>query len=206
MSDQGVSRWVVWSQELQALAREGILAARDEADLERWRAVLRVAADLLAAQAELDAEPRRVPDGEAYTMVEVRGAVFREGEILLVRERSDGRWTLPGGKADAWDTPSEAVEREIREESGYEARAVRLVAVYDRARQGHVPPHPLAIYKLFLVCELVGGEATHSDETDGVAFFSEDALPELSLGRVTPGQIARLFAHARHPEWPADFD
>ncbi len=210
MASESSPRWLDWALRLQALAQDGLLFAQNPFDADRYRAVRQIAAEMMAAGSGWPDE-RIVglfdaQTGYATPKVDVRGAVFREGQILLVRERTDGGWTLPGGWADPWDTPSSAVEREIREESGYLARAVKLVAVYDRARQGHQPPHPFAIYKLFFLCELVGGEPTTSAETDGVGFFAEDALPELSLARVTSRQLARLFAHARHPEWPADFD
>ena len=96
----------------------------------------------------------------------------------MVREIADrGRWTLPGGWADVNQTASECVVREIREESGFEARALKLALVHDRARQGHSPAGPFSIYKLFFVCDIVGGAAAGSLETSAVAFFAEDALP-----------------------------
>ncbi len=100
--------------------------------------------------------------------VDVRGAVFRDRKILMVREISDGGWTLPGGWADVHQTARECVEREIREESGFEARAVKLAAVYDYRRQGHPQPQLRSIYKLFFLCELTGGEARPSIETSAV--------------------------------------
>jgi ADP-ribose pyrophosphatase YjhB (NUDIX family) len=135
----------------------------------------------------------------------VRGAVFRDDMILLVKERSDGGWTLPGGWADVGDSPSDAVVREIVEESGYQTRAVKLLALYDRNKHAHTP-YPYHAYKLFFLCELIGGAPAHSVETDDVAFFRRDAIPELSLTRITPAQIARLFEHYDHPDWPTDFD
>ncbi len=41
---------------------------------------------------------------------------------------------------------------------------------------------------------------------DAVGFFAEHDLPALSLGRVTPAQVRRLFEHHLHPEWPTDLD
>ena len=144
-------------------------------------------------------------DGYATPKVDVRGAVFRDGRILLVRE--SGLWTLPGGWADVEDTPAQAVERETREEAGYEVRATRLLMCLDRTRHPHVPPRPWRIYKLFFACELVSEErAPLGSETDAAEFFAADALPQLDLGRVTPGQIARLFEHAADPRLPVDFD
>jgi ADP-ribose pyrophosphatase YjhB (NUDIX family) len=143
--------------------------------------------------------------GYATPKIDVRGAVFRDDAILLVKERSDGCWTLPGGWADVGDSPAEAVVREIAEESGYLTRAVKLLALYDRNKHGH-PPIPDHAYKLFFLCEIIGGAPAESTETNGVGFFAEDELPNLSLTRVTPAQIARLFAHNRNPNLPTDFD
>jgi ADP-ribose pyrophosphatase YjhB (NUDIX family) len=203
--------WVAWAQRLQALAQNGLTYNTNPFEIERNHAIQRVAEEMLAAGTGLD--PGALHDlfagevGHATPKVDVRGAVFQDDTILLVKERADGRWTLPGGWVDVGEPPSRAVEREVVEESGYETRAVQLLALYDRnhARHAH-PPHPFHIYKLFFRCELLGGAPTHSIETDGVDFFREDALPPLSLGRVTPAQIARLFEHARHPDWPTDFD
>jgi branched-chain amino acid transport system substrate-binding protein len=131
--------------------------------------------------------------------------VFRDDALLPVEERQDGRWTLPGGWADVHESPSEAVGREAREESGFETRAVKLLALYDR-RKHAPPPHLFHIDTLFFRCEVTGGAPAPSLETADVAFFRHDALPDLSSSRVTPAQIARLFEHYRHPDWPTDFD
>jgi ADP-ribose pyrophosphatase YjhB (NUDIX family) len=135
----------------------------------------------------------------------VRAAVFREDRILLVEERTDGCWSLPGGWADVQESPAEATVREVREESGYETRAVKLLAVYDRNRHGH-PATAFHAYKLFFQCELVGGSPVSSHETSGVDWFSEDRLPVLSTTRVTATQVHRFFEHYRNPQWPTDFD
>jgi len=95
--------------------------------------------------------------------------------------------------------------REVREESGYEVVARKLAAVYDRDQHGH-PPVPYHVYKLFFLCDPVGGAAQTSIETDAVDFFPEDRIPPLSVERVTPKQIAHLFEHYRHPDWPTSFD
>ncbi|HHX64279.1 MAG TPA: NUDIX domain-containing protein, partial [Chloroflexi bacterium] len=150
--------------------------------------------------------------GYATPKVDVRGCVFHDGRLLLVRERSDGRWTLPGGWADVGESPAQSVAREVYEESGYRVRAAKLLAVYDRALHPHTPPYPYHIYKLFFRCDLedpapVAEQVSRTDhEISHVGFFAEDALPELSISRVTPEQIARMFAHSRHPGWPTDFD
>jgi ADP-ribose pyrophosphatase YjhB (NUDIX family) len=110
-----------------------------------------------------------------------------------VQEKSDGRWTLPGGWADIHESAGENVEREVYEESGYKVEAVRLLAVYDRSRHGHSPIYPEYVYKMFFLCEIHGGESKTGMETSGADFFSLDDLPALSVGRVTEKQILRMF-------------
>lgn len=144
-------------------------------------------------------------DGYVTPRVDVRGAVFQDDKILLVRERSDGKWTLPGGWADVNETPSQAVEKEIEQESGYTAKAVKLAAVYDRNVRNH-PPSVFYIYKLFFICELTGGAPRISNETDAVDFFPLNALPELSTGRTVQWQIERMYEHHRNRALPTEFD
>ncbi len=203
-------KWLDWVQRLQAIAQTGLSYGKDVFDIERFEQVRAIAAEIAACHSEGDIQKIdnlfAEEKGHATPKIDARGAVFRDDTILLVRERSDGRWTLPGGWVDIGESPSEAVVREVFEESGYETRAVKLLALYDRNKHDH-PPIIWHTYKLFFLCELTGGTAIEANtEITEVGFFHEDALPELSIGRVTATQIARFFAHLRHPEWPTDFD
>jgi len=141
----------------------------------------------------------------ATPKVDVRGAVFQAHRVLLVRERSDGLWTLPGGWADVGESPAEAVVREIREESGFETQVCKLVALYDRNKHAH-PPMLFHVYKAFFLCDLVGGSASPSLETSEVAFFGWKDISHLSTARVTVRQIERLFAHHANRGLPTEFD
>ena len=202
-------RWLHWVQQLQAVAQTGDHFAVNDFDRQRYGEVRRIAAEMLAAGSGADPEVIEglfaAEHGYATPRLDVRAAVFRDDRILLVKERADGLWTLPGGFADVGDSPSLAAEREVREESGFVVRAVRLAAVFDRNRQGH-PPFPWHQWKVLFVCELLGGEATPSIETTAVDFFAEDALPPLSQGRTTARQIRHMFEHHRNPSLPTSFD
>ncbi|MEH1940582.1 MAG: NUDIX hydrolase [Nostoc sp.] len=203
------TKWLEWAQKLQAIAQNGLAYSEGVFDIERYKQLRAIATEIMATYSNV--EHRYVLDlfsrevGYATPKVDVRGAIFRDDSILLVKERADGCWTLPGGWADVGESPSEVVVKEVYEESGYQARAIKLLAVYDRDKQGH-PPFPFYVYKLFFKCELIGGSPSSSIETEEVGFFPEDALPELSIGRVTPAQITRLFQHYRQPDLPTDFD
>ena len=201
--------WQEWRSRLRLLAMAGLAEADDAYDVDRYQAVLQLAAALEPPEkcaTGATPAPRRLVPWPETPKVDVRGVVFQDEALLFVKERIDGCWTFPGGWADVGISPSENVEREIREEAGYETRAVRLLAVYDRQRHPHVPPHPFHIYKLFFQCELIGGQAATSVETDDVAFFREDEIPNLSRGRVTPEQVHRMFQLCREPDAPADYD
>lgn len=202
-------RWLKWAKKLQAIAQNGLTYTENPFDIERYKSLQAITAEIMATYSQL--EPAYVLDlfnqqvGYATPKVDVRGAVFRGDTLLFVKEREDGCWTLPGGWADVGDSPSEVAVREVYEESGYLTRAVKLLAVYDRDRQGH-PPLAHYVYKIFFQCELIGGSPSSSIETEEVAFFKENEIPQLSLGRVLPTQIVRLFHHYRNPDLPTDFD
>lgn len=201
---------LTWARRLQALAQTGLNFADDPFDIERYQELRSISLEMLARLDDRD--PARLASlyeterGYATPKVDVRGAVIHENKILLVREVSDGKWTLPGGWADVNASPRENVEREILEESGYRAKATKLAALYDRLKHPHEPAHPFHIYKLFFLCRLTGGEAATSIETSAVGFFEENELPELSRERVLEDQIRRMFEHHRNPDLATDFD
>ena len=205
--------WLVWARELQAIAQTGLTFATSAYDRERYTTIRSLAAQMMATNS--DADFGRVEalfaeqTGYATPKVDVRGAIFDEdARILLVREIADaGRWTLPGGWADVNQSPSESVIREVPEEAGLDVRVRKLAAVYDRARQGHTPPHPFHVYRLFFICDVVGGAPRAGLETSEVAFFGENEFPQdLSVARVLPHQIRRMFEHARDKDLLTDFD
>lgn len=194
---------------VQAIAQSGLAYTSDPYDRERYTQIREICAEALALGADEDIERVRglftSEEGYATPKVDVRAAAFREGKVLLVRERSDGLWTLPGGWADVGDTPSQAVLKELREESGFEGRVLKLAAALDRDAQGH-PPCPWRIYKLFFICEITGGSASPNLEIVDVGFFDPERLPPMSINRTTPAQVRRMLEHYLDPGLPADFD
>lgn len=208
-----IPQWLDWAQRLQAIAQTGLHYDSQPFDRLRYQDVLDIAAEMIAAgggAAIPDVKTLLLHDkGHSTPKIDVRGAVFKDGKILLVQEKLDNnRWTLPGGWADIGESAGESVAREIYEESGYHARAVKLMALFDRNKHDH-PPYIFHAYKAFFLCELTS-ETRDPDprniETGSADFFAEDALPELSLGRVTAAQIKRFFEHQRQPGLPTDFD
>jgi ADP-ribose pyrophosphatase YjhB (NUDIX family) len=197
---------------LSALAQDGLAYAASDYDLDRYQQVGRLAAELLSVISGRPADDLAVElgrdSGYATPKIDVRGAIFDAQErVLLMREKADGRWSLPGGWADPGDAPSAAVTREILEETGYHSSAVKLIACWDRDLQGNPPPLPVHVYKLFFLCRRDGGaQPPAALETLDVGWFGIDAPPPLSLGRVNHRQLGRALAHHRDPSLPTEFD
>jgi ADP-ribose pyrophosphatase YjhB (NUDIX family) len=202
--------WLTISRELQAISQAGLTFSKDSFDQQRYRRIRELAAMMMNqgsgtnSEKILDLFTREV--GYPTPKVDVRGAAFVDGKVLMVKEAADGRWTLPGGWADVNQSAAECVVREIAEESGFESRVLKLAAVWDYSKQGHRPRHPASIYKMFFICELTGGAPRPSVETTEVGFFARDCLPELSGGRITHDQVQKMFEHTLQPFLPAYFD
>ncbi len=211
-----IPNWLDWAQRLQSIAQSGLNYNPAPFDRDRYEQIMRIAAEMIAASESGDVDALTQVEnlfsaqaGHTTPKIDVRGVVFREGKILLVQEMLDNyRWTLPGGWADIGESAADSVVREVYEETGYRARAVKLLALYDRNKHPH-PPFVFHAYKAFFLCELLSDERTpdpRNVETGEVGWFDPEHLPELSVGRVTSGQIARFVEHLRSPSMATDFD
>jgi ADP-ribose pyrophosphatase YjhB (NUDIX family) len=202
--------WTALLRELAAIAQTGLAYARDPFDLERYERLRDLAAALVAVPTqtspEIIAALLQDEPGYATPKIDVRAGLFRDGRILLVREVTDGLWSLPGGFADVNLSPAQAIVAEIEQETGFTARVTKLTALLDRRRHHAAHPRLRYCYKAFFLAEITGGAARTSLETTEVEFFPEDALPPLSTGRVTAPLIARLYTHWREPGLPTEFD
>jgi len=199
-----------WAQEIQALAQSGLAYTENPFDAGRYKALSRIAAEMMAAKTGADLEEVlpvfEAQSGYATPKLDVRGVVFRDDKILMVRELADGgKWTLPGGWVDVNTPPGKAVQKEVREEAGVIVKAVKVLAVYDRNLHGH-PHYPFHTWKIFMLCDLLAEATPDPLETAEPSWFGERSLPELSTNRVTAEEIQRMFEHHRHPDLPTDFD
>jgi ADP-ribose pyrophosphatase YjhB (NUDIX family) len=209
---RGEPQWLAWAKRIQAIAQAGLTYSESSYDQDRYQALRALSVEIMASHMDLaDGERPRLAElfasdyGYPTPRVDVRAFVVADGKVLLVRERVDGRWSIPGGWADVGSSPAEMAVRETAEESGYQVEARRLLAVWVKAR--HNPsPYPADVYKLVVACDLVGGTAAAGSETLDVGWFAPDRLPELSVGRTTAAQVRRLAELHAHPELPPDLD
>ncbi len=184
------------SRDLAAIAQAGETFTKDPFDAERFARLRELASELVQVTGAVVDFQWPTELGYPTPKVDVRGIVFRGEEVLLIQEASSGLWTLPGGWADVNLSPAENVEKECLEESGYEVKARAITAVLDRERAGY-PRNAHSIYKIFFLCEFVGGTAQTSIESLAVAFFPMDQLPALDPHRATAGDIAHAWQFAR---------
>jgi ADP-ribose pyrophosphatase YjhB (NUDIX family) len=196
--------------QLAALAQNGLAYCVNDYDRTRYDKAAALAGELLSVVAGPDADLSLMlgrDSGYTTPKVDVRGVVVDERErFLLMRERSDGLWSLPGGWADPLDTPSVAVLREIREETGHVAEVVKLIGCWDRDTRGHEPPLAVSAYKLFFLCRSLEAGEFEALETLEVGWYGLGELPPLSLGRVNRWELERCLAHHRDPSLPTELD
>lgn len=193
---------VLLAQRIRALAQNGITYSLSEYDTERYEELIQISNQITALATDLDAI--QIDDCyhlmKEYTTpkVDIRAVIFNEkDEILLVQEKSDGCWSLPGGWSDVGYSPSEVAVKEVKEETGLDVEAVRLLAVMDMSKHPY-PLIPFYVYKFFILCDIKGGEFTNVFDIVGKRFFKLDELPPLSLERVLPEQIFQMFDYYKN--------
>ncbi|WEZ08472.1 NUDIX hydrolase [Priestia flexa] len=202
-------KWLDWAKELQAIAQAGLTYSKDMYDIERFEMIRDLSIEMMAKQT---GTPQKVvkelfanETGYATPKVDVRAVIFKGNKILMVKEKLDGHWALPGGWADIGLTAKEVAVKEVREEAGYNVQPIKLLAVLDKKCHPH-PPSPYHVYKLFIQCEITGGSGESGMETSDVGFFAEDELPPLSVERNTKSQIKQMFDCVKEPNVPTYFD
>lgn len=203
-------RWLTWAQKIQAIAQIGLTYAENDYDRQRYAELHALAEEIFGAHT--GAAPAQVAawfaaqPGYATPKVDVRTACFRQGQVLLVREKSDGRWCLPGGWADVGDAPALSAAREVQEEAGYTARITKVIGVFDANRSGQ----PLSAYHAFKIIfwgELDTAPPVDPDhEINEIGFFAPDDLPPLSENRTGRHHLAECFAHLADPHRLTAFD
>lgn len=207
--DSTMPPWLAWAREIQALSQTGLTFSRDDYDAIRYHRLGEIAAEIIQNHAELPKDKIidnfRIQPGYATPKIDVRGAVIRANKILLVQERSDEHWCMPGGWADVGDSPSDMVIRETMEESGFDVQPVKVIGIFDANRDGR-PLEFYHAYKIVFLCELIGGAAQTSNETMGVDFFEFSNLPPLSWCRTNDRHLAEIQAHLKDSNRSAHFD
>ena len=190
------NKWLEWATELQSIAQAGLTFGENQYDRDRYQQIRDLSVDILHEYTEMDHNKIRdlfaSETGYQTPKVDIRAAVFNENRILLVNEKIDGKWSLPGGWADVNSSVSDSAVRECFEEAGALVKPKRIVAIHLGNRHNS-HNFPFTIYKIFVECELIEYRFAENTETLGSDFFSQDNLPELSTERNTSEQINMCF-------------
>jgi ADP-ribose pyrophosphatase YjhB (NUDIX family) len=189
-------KWLLWASELQAIAQSGLTFSADRYDLDRYEKIRNIVVEILHEYTDLDHKKIRQlfasETGYQTPKVDIRASVFKDGKILMVKEKVDGAWSLPGGWADVNTSVSESVVRECLEEAGAVVKPKRVIAIHLGNKHNN-PLFPFTIYKIFVECDLMSNNFKENTETLDAGFFESDKLPELSFHRNTPDQIKMCF-------------
>lgn len=152
-------RWLDWAVELQSLAQVGLTYSKDAYDIERFERIREISAEMVAHKSEIPIDKVKNlfcnEAGYQTPKLDTRAAVFKDGKILLVRE-NNGKWSLPGGWVDVNISVGENAVKEVKEESGLDVRAEKIIAVQDRNKH-NLPVYAYGICKIFVLCSLIGG-------------------------------------------------
>jgi ADP-ribose pyrophosphatase YjhB (NUDIX family) len=203
-------KWLYWAKQLQSIAQTGIEFTENPYDRERYEKLRKISLDILHEYTEIENE-RLVSlfaneSGYPTPKIDVRAAIFNEeGRILMIREKLDNKWALPGGWADIELTLTENIVKEALEEAGSRIKVRRIIGIFDRNRHVY-DNYPYSAYKIFVECDFLSGEFKHNIETLERDFFAPDDLPELSEGRNTAEQIAICFKARKEKIFEPVFD
>jgi ADP-ribose pyrophosphatase YjhB (NUDIX family) len=208
MNDQ-IPKWLSIAREIQQLSQTGLAFAITEYEKQRYKRLIEIVSEITADHTELEKESLEKvlmeQPGYATPKIDVRAAVIKNDKILLVQERTDKRWAMPGGWADVGNFPSEVAIRETKEESGFDVKPVKVIGVFDANRSG-TPLEFFHAFKIIFLCELLGGKASASDETEAVEFFNLSELPPLSQNRTNQRHINEIIAHLKEQQRQTYFD
>ncbi len=202
-------KWLKYAKKLQAIAQAGLEYSNDKYDLERFEEIRNISVEIMNNYTDIEKEKIENlfagEKGYQTPKVDVRAAVFRDNKILLVREKIDGLWTLPGGWADVDLSLRENLIKEAEEEAGAKIKPKRVIAILDRKRH-NTPPNPYGIYKIFVECNLIKFDFEENIETSDADFFDKKKLPPLSTSRTTEGQIEMCFKSKNKKDHECIFD
>lgn len=204
-----MEKWLKWAMEIQSLAQGGLAYTNNVYDIERYERLREIAAEMVAEKSNISLE--KVKDlfcnekGYQTPKIDTRAAIFKDNKIILVHE-NDGTWALPGGWCDVLESIESNTLKEVREEAGLEAKAIKIIAIQDRNKHNK-PVYAYGICKVFVLCEAIGGTFVENIETTETKYFSLDEIPEnLAEEKTSKEQIKMCFEAANSENWQTLFD
>ncbi len=188
------SDFVKYLQRMIALTDTGLTFTKDPFDRERYEDLRSLLSEMLNQASDLDAEEvaevLKPTSAYATPLMDVRAWIVEDEKICLVRGQGENDWALPGGFGEVGYSPTENILKEIEEETGFEAKVERLLAVFDTDR---FQLQSKQYVKFVFECKLLAGQFQENQEIADLQFFAIDQLPNLSEKRITKEQIEILW-------------
>ena len=204
-----MKKWLHWAIEIQSLAQAGLAYTSNVYDIERYERLREISAEMISEKTNIPTE--KVEElfcnetGYQTPKLDTRAAVFKENKILLTHE-NNGTWSLPGGWVDVLESIKSNTEKEVKEETGLDVEAVKVIAIQDRNKH-NIPVYAYGVCKVFVLCELIGGSFEENIETTEINYFSLNEIPEnLAKEKTTKEQIEMCFEAYKNKNWQTQFD
>ena len=204
-----MEKWLRWAIEIQSLAQTGLAYTSNAYDIERYERLRKISAEMISEKTNISTE--KVEElfcnetGYQTPKLDTRAAVFKENKILLTHE-NNGTWSLPGGWVDVLESIKSNTEKEVKEETGLDVEAVKVIAIQDRNKH-NIPAYAYGVCKVFVLCELIGGNFERNIETTEIKYFSLNEIPEnLAKEKTTKEQIEMCFEAYKNKDWQTQFD
>ena len=204
-----MNSWMDLAMRVQSIAQAGLAYGKNEYDLERYEELRDIAAQMVAINTDIPVEIVKMhfcnEDGYQTPKVDTRAVIFQDGKILLVHEKN-GKWALPGGWCDVDQSIASNIEKETKEEAGLEVKADQVIAVQDW-RKHNKCNLPYGVVKIFVQCNVIGGNFQENIETTESKYFTKEELPEnLAVEKVTKEQIRMCFEAYESDSWKTLLD
>lgn len=199
-----MNKWTEFAIRIQSLAQAGLAYCKNEYDIERYEELRRIAAEMIACETDLPIEKVQSffcnETGYQTPKIDTRAAIFKDEKILLVHE-NNGTWSLPGGWCDVDQSVASNTIKEVKEETGLDAAAEKLIAVQDWRKHNRCNL-PYGVIKIFVLCNVLGGSFEDNIETTEIRYFGKEELPEnLAVEKTTEEQIRLCFEAYESEHW-----
>lgn len=204
-----MEKWLKWIIEIQSIAQAGLTYTDNVYDIERYERLREISALMMSEKSGLNLDKVkglfRNETGYQTPKIDTRAAIFKDNKILLTHEKN-GTWALPGGWCDVLETIKTNTLKEVKEETGLNVDTVKIIAIQDRNKHNK-PIYAYGICKVFVLCNLLGGEFIKNIETTEIKYFSLDELPNnLAEEKTTKEQIEMCFEAYKSSDWKVLFD
>ena len=204
-----MEKWLELAIEIQSLAQSGLAYTSNVYDIERYERLRDISVEMISMKTDL--EFNKIKDlfcnetGYQTPKIDTRAVIFKGDKILLTHE-NNGTWSLPGGWCDVLESVGSNTIKEVKEETGLDVIAKTIIAVQDRNKHNK-PIYAYGVCKIFVLCNVIGGEFIENIETTEIKYFSLDEIPNnLAEEKTNKEQIEMCFKAFKDENWQTQFD